>query len=246
LAQRYDRNLLAYDLLRAYLEDVRLRFGEFTLDTDLRQLSCGGIDRDLSPQGFELLNVLIDNRPRALSKRQIYEHLWPNVSFSDATLTSLVAEVRRALNETAIGEEFLRTVPRFGYVFHGDAYEVGPPTPPRMSGRIRGWLVLPSGPMCLRDGDYVLGRNDDVTVRFDSMTVSRHHARIRVSRDGATIEDLHSRNGTFLNGERLTTPVPLADGDEIGLGLITLRFSAREPGLSRDLRESTSETPRAS
>jgi len=121
LAQRFDRNLLAYALLRAYLEDVRLRFGEFTLDTDLRQLSCGGIDRDLSPQGFELLNVLIDNRPRALSKRQIYEHLWPNVSFSDATLTSLVAEVRRALNETAIGEEFLRTVPRFGYVFHGDA-----------------------------------------------------------------------------------------------------------------------------
>jgi len=223
-----------------------LRFGEFTLDTGARQLYCGGIDRDLSPQGFEFLNLLVDHRPRALSKRQIYEHLWPNVSFSDASLSSLVAEVRRALNETAISEEFLRTVPRFGYVFHGDAYEVGPPTPPRATGRIKGWLVLPSGPMCIRDGEYVLGRNEDVTVRFDSLTVSRHHARIRVSRDGATIEDLHSRNGTFLNGERLTAPVPLADGDEIGLGLITLRFSASDPGVSRHLGEPTSESPRAS
>ena len=223
-----------------------MRFGEFTLDTGLRQLSCGGIDLDLSPQGFELLNLLIDHRPRALSKRQIYEHLWPNVAFSDASLSSLVAEVRRALNETAIGEEFLRTVPRFGYVFHGDAYEVDPPTPPRANGRIRGWLVLPSGPMCVRDGEYVLGRNEDVTVRFDSLTVSRHHARIRVSRDGAVIEDLHSRNGTFLNGERLTTPVSLADGDEIGLGLITLRFSASDPGLSHHLGEPTSSAPRAS
>ena len=82
LAQRFDRNLLAYALLRAYLEGVRLRFGEFTLDTDARQLYCAGIDRDLSPQGFAFLNLLIDHRPRALSKRQIYEHLWPNVSFS--------------------------------------------------------------------------------------------------------------------------------------------------------------------
>jgi pSer/pThr/pTyr-binding forkhead associated (FHA) protein len=69
-------------------------------------------------------------------------------------------------------------------------------------------------------------------VRFDSLTVSRHHARIRVSRDGVTIDDLQSRNGTFLNGERLTAAVPLADGDEIGLGLITLRFSATDPGIA--------------
>jgi DNA-binding winged helix-turn-helix (wHTH) protein len=212
---------------------VQLRFGEFTLDTDVRQLRSGATDCHLSPLGFELLNLLIDHRPRAVSKREIYEHLWPDVSFSDATLSGAVAEVRRALNETAIHEEFLRTVPRFGYVFHGDAYEASPRTPPRLKGRIRGWLVLPTGPFCLRDGEYVLGRNDDVTVRFDSLSVSRHHARIRVSREDAILEDLHSRNGTFLNGERLTTPAALADGDEIALGLITLRFSATDPAVSR-------------
>lgn len=212
---------------------MQLRFGDFTLDSDQRQLRCSGANQHLSPHGYELLNLLIEHRPRPLSKRQIHEYLWPNVSFSDATLTSLVAEVRRALNETAMGEDFLRTIPKFGYAFHGDAYEMAPPTPPRIDGRIRGWLVLPTGPMCLRDGEYVLGRNEDVTVRFDSLTVSRHHARIRVSRDSAVVEDLHSRNGTFLNGEPLTEPVHLADGDEIALGLVTLRFSLTEPGAAK-------------
>ena len=84
-------------------------------------------------------------------------------------------------------------------------------------------VVLP------RDGEYVLGRNEDATVRFDSLSVSRHHSRIRVSRDVVTIEDFPSRNGTFLNGERLTAPAPLADGDEITLGLITLRFNSSDP-----------------
>lgn len=243
LAQRFDRNLLAPGPLRAYLEGMRLRFGEFTLDTDLRQLRCGTVDRRLSPQGFELLNLLIDNRPRALSKREIYEHLWPDVSFSDATLSGLVAEVRRALNETAMREEFLRTEPRFGYAFHGDAYEEGPPTP-RVDGRIRGWLVLPTGQVCLRDGEYVMGRDENVAVRFDSLSVSRHHARIRVSRDGATIDDLHSMNGTYLNGERLTSPVRLADGDEISLGLMSLRFSVTAPRASLDLPESAESVRR--
>jgi DNA-binding winged helix-turn-helix (wHTH) protein len=237
LAQRFGRNLLACGPLRAYLGDVQLQFGDFTLDTGLRQLSCGGVDRHLSPQGIELLQLLLDNRPRALSKREIYEHLWRDASFSDATLSNLVDEVRRALNETAVRPNFLRTVPRFGYAFHGDAYECSPPAPQRVDARARGWLALPSGPICLHDGEYVLGREEDVTVRFDSLSVSRRHARILVSSDGATIDDLDSRNGTYLNGERLIGPVLLADGDEIALGLMTLRFSVTDPRSSRHLPE---------
>lgn len=238
MAHRYVRIQLAHTPLRAYVEDVQLRFGEFTLDTDRRQLRRDGVDRHLSLQGVELLHLLIDNHPRALSKREIHERLWPDVSFSEAALTSLAAEVRRALDETAMREDFLRTVPRFGYAFHGEANEVNPPTPPRATPRVRCWLVLPSGQLGLPDGEYMLGRNDDVAVAFDSLTVSRHHARIRVSHDVAVVEDLHSRNGTFLNGERLTAPAPLADGDEIALGLITVRFSVTEPGgATRSLRE---------
>lgn len=223
---------------------MQLRFGDFTLDTSLRQLYCGGVDRHLSLRGIELLRLLLDSRPRALSKREIHERLWPGASFSDASLSGLVAEVRGALNETATRQNFLRTVPRLGYAFHGDAYEAGPPAPPRVDTPVRGWLTLPSGPMCLRDGEYVLGRDEDVTVRFDSLSVSRHHARIRVSRDGAMIDDLASRNGTYLNGERLTAPVLLADGDEITLGLFTLRFSVTNPRTFRHLPQPGASTRR--
>jgi pSer/pThr/pTyr-binding forkhead associated (FHA) protein len=56
--------------------------------------------------------------------------------------------------------------------------------------------------------------------------VSRHHACITIDGRNATIEDLDSRNATFLNGFKLTRPTPLTDGDTIYLGKLNnaLRF----------------------
>jgi predicted component of type VI protein secretion system len=78
----------------------------------------------------------------------------------------------------------------------------------------------------LKDSEHLLGRDADVSVWLESPTVSRHHARIRVSDGGATIEDLGSKNGTHLHGERLSAPAPLVDGDEIRLGSmpVTIRL----------------------
>jgi pSer/pThr/pTyr-binding forkhead associated (FHA) protein len=45
-----------------------------------------------------------------------------------------------------------------------------------------------------------------------------------VTNAGATIEDLGSKNGTYLRGQRLSAPVPLADGDEITLGSVLVKF----------------------
>lgn len=217
---------------------MQLRFGDFTLDTDSRQLRLAGVDRHLSPKGFELLRMLVENRPRALSKAEIHDRLWPSVYVSEATLSSLVAEVRSALNETAMREGFIRTVHRFGYAFQGEAAEAEPAAPlPQMDARVRCWIVWESGQVGLREGDHLIGRDGDVAVWLDSPTVSRHHARVRVSRDGsATIEDLSSKNGTFLRSERLTKPAPLSDGDEITLGSVPVRFRRVEPGLSTATR----------
>lgn len=64
----------------------------------------------------------------------------------------------------------------------------------------------------------MFGREEDARVRIDSSGVSRRHARI-VIRDGhATLEDLGSKNGTFLGERRLEAPVILADGDIFRLG----------------------------
>lgn len=72
----------------------------------------------------------------------------------------------------------------------------------------------------------VLGRAADVTIHVESDEVSRKHARIVEGAGGWTLEDLQSRNGTFLNGERVTKPAVLGDGDKIELGSgIVLRFA---------------------
>ena len=72
----------------------------------------------------------------------------------------------------------------------------------------------------------VLGRASDATVLVDSDEVSRKHARIIEGSGGWVIEDLESRNGTFLNGERVSAPRTLTDGDKIELGSgIVLRFA---------------------
>jgi DNA-binding winged helix-turn-helix (wHTH) protein len=199
-----------------------VRFGKFTLNTESRQLRHGDVERHLSPKAFELLSALIECRPAALSKAQLHERLWPSTFVSDATLTSLMAELRSALGEKPRRSRFLRTVHRFGYAFKGTATEVqSRPTP---HDRPRCWIIWESGQVALDEGEHLLGRDRDVAVWLESPTVSRHHARIRTKGQIATIEDLESKNGTFLRGERLAAPSPLTDGDELRLGSVPLKF----------------------
>ena len=206
---------------------MHARFGEFTLDTDSRQLRCGDAERHLSPKAFDLLRLLIEHRPRALSKAELHERLWPSTFVSDATLTSLVAEVRDALGERAKDGHIVRTVHRFGYAFAATATDVTS-APPR--DRARCWVVWEFGQIALGEGAHLLGRDADVTVWLESPTISRHHARISVSGEAATIEDLGSKNGTFLRGARLDAPASLADGDEIRLGSVPIKIRLIKTG----------------
>ena len=203
---------------------MRVCFGEYTLDTESRQLLKDGAERRLSPKGFHLLLLLLESRPRAVSKTELHEQLWPDTFVSDATVTSLVAEVRGALGEKAGRGRFVRTVHRFGYAFMGVATEA--PAESSREGRARCWIVWEHGQVALREGDHLLGRDDDVVVWLESPTVSRHHARISIVGGEARVQDLGSKNGTYVRGERLTAAAPLADGDEIRLGSVALTFRA--------------------
>ncbi|MCP3141232.1 FHA domain-containing protein [Pyxidicoccus xibeiensis] len=71
-----------------------------------------------------------------------------------------------------------------------------------------------------------LGRGSEATLRLRDRAVSRTHARILQDEAGFTLEDLHSPNGVFLNGQRVRGSTPLADGDVIELGRSLLRFQA--------------------
>lgn len=74
-----------------------------------------------------------------------------------------------------------------------------------------------------------IGRDMDCEIMIPSRQVSRKHARITLTESGATIEDLGSKNGTHLNGNMLSNPVVLKDGD-----LIQIAFAQQFIYLSSD------------
>ena len=199
---------------------MRLQFGDVTFDGAARQLYRRGAAAHLSPKAFDLLKLLIERRPTALSKAELHEYLWPATFVSEANLASLVAEIREALGDTARHSRYVRTAHRFGYAFCGGATDL---TEALTADESFCWLIQEGRRLPLQPGENILGREPDGGVRIDSPTVSRHHARIVVGAE-VMLEDLDSKNGTFLDGQRVTAAIRLKDGDEIRTGSVVFRF----------------------
>jgi DNA-binding winged helix-turn-helix (wHTH) protein len=207
---------------------LRLEFGEFVLDPGTRQLRRAGEERHLGPKAFELLELLLERRPNVVSKEAIRDRLWPGTFVTGSTLATVVGEVRDALADDAKEPRFLRTVHGVGYAFCGEAREAAVRSPSeRRPHGLSYRLIYDDREISLRPGENLLGRVDDSVVWIDSPSVSRRHARITVDEGGATLEDLGSRNGTFLRGERLAGHAVLADGDEFRLGQVVIRLRIR-------------------
>jgi DNA-binding winged helix-turn-helix (wHTH) protein len=205
---------------------MRLAFGEFVLDDGTRQLRRGEETRPLGPTAFDLLALLLRRRPNVVTKQGIRDQLWPVTSVSGSTLATVVTEVRTALDDDATRPHFLRTVHGVGYAFCGDATELRPPPRAASPGALSHRLLLDDREISLHEGENLLGRVDEGCVWIESPTVSRRHARILIEGGRAILEDLTSKNGTFLREERIASPAPLVDGDEIRLGKVkmTLRI----------------------
>ena len=198
------------------------RFADFTLDESIRQLSSNGAEVHLSTKAFELLTILVTSRPRVVSKNDLQERLWPETFVQETNIAGLIAEIRRALGDPASSPRFVRTVHRIGYRFIGDAIEEAAAAQ-APSIRSRMYLVLDQRQIMLMEGANVVGRAD-ATIQIDSPGISRVHARILVHHGAATLEDLGSKNGTYVNGARIAAPHTLREGDEIRLGTIVLTF----------------------
>ena len=199
-----------------------LRFADCALDRDARRLTRGGREVRLSPKAFALLGALIDEAGRAVSKVDLLERVWPGVFVSDASLARTITELRNAIGDDA--RTMIRTVHGFGYAFdaaiHGGA--VMPATP--RDAPVLCWLVTARRSHALADGEHVIGRDEDTSVALDSSKVSRRHARIVVSGTKAILEDLGSKNGTFVGDMRTAAPMPLTAGDEVRIGPFILTF----------------------
>jgi DNA-binding winged helix-turn-helix (wHTH) protein len=210
-----------------------LKFDDWTYDAESRELRRGSEPVHVARKVFDLLGALLAASPRALSKAELQERLWPDTFVSEVNLAGLVADLRGALDDRARPPRFVRTVHSFGYAFCGNVVETPPGVRPGLN-HISCRLIWGPREVVLGAGDNVVGRAPEAAAWVDSTTVSRHHARIRVGEGGATLEDLDSKNGTFLRGERLTGPTPLADGDEIRVGSVQMTFRLQPVAGSTD------------
>lgn len=200
---------------------MRLGFDDCVLDFDARELLRRGRVVPLPPKVFQLLETLVRARPKALSKAELHEALWPDTFVSDANLSNLIADLREALGDDARDPRIIRTVQRFGYAFQASVIPSGPSALSPSVFR----LVWGEREISLTEGQNILGRDRDAVVWIDVYSVSRHHAKIVISGEEAVLEDLGSKNGTFVRGARVHRPTPVADGDEIRIGtaVMTLR-----------------------
>lgn len=203
---------------------MRLVFGDCTFDRERRELTRNGAVVHAGPKLLGLLELLIDARPRALTKDEIHKTLWADTFVSDGTLTSLVAELRDAIGDDARAARLVRTIHGFGYIFCGDVTAASPPETPAPAAACR--IILGDREIRLPTGTHILGRSAEAAVFVDDVGVSRQHARITVGSEGARLEDLGSKNGTMLDGRAIEGPTPLDDGAMIVLGATALKFRA--------------------
>jgi DNA-binding winged helix-turn-helix (wHTH) protein len=225
---------------------VTIRFGEFVLSADSRQVLRDGKDVRLSPKAFDLLCTLLSRRPGVVSKADLIAQIWPDTFVTEANLNVLIGEIRRALADDARAPRFLRTVHGVGYAFCGDASDSARALPAQ-GGETRFWLEWKNRTFTLSAGDNIIGRDPRSDVWLEHSGVSRRHARIRIEPDTqAVLDDLESTNGTFVGRKALQSEVVLNDGDIIGVGPLHLKFRMWSDRASRTQRIRRSKSQGAS
>jgi len=204
-------------------------FASIRVDPDSRQVWRDGHEVHLTAKAFELLLLLVGRRPHVVSKSDIRAHLWPDTFVSDTNLPALVAEIRTTLGDDARRPRFVRTVHRHGYAFSveiaTESHEAGDAMV-----NARWWLVGATEQIPLFDGENVLGREGAGITIVRSATVSRRHARIQVEAGRVTVEDLGSKNGTFVADEPVSGVRELAPGDRVRLGSVLFTMTAARSG----------------
>jgi DNA-binding winged helix-turn-helix (wHTH) protein len=191
------------------------------VDVGARLVRREGIDIHLAPKAFDLLLILVRNQPNAVSHEQLHAALWPGVHVSETSLAALITQLRKALGDTSDDGRVIRTLHRVGYAFIGDAIVVDHAP---MAGTPVCRLIWHGQSIELPAGESVVGRDRGCAAHIDADSVSRHHARLTVTDRVVSIEDLGSKNGTWVAGERIRGTVPLADGTTFQLGSETVRF----------------------
>jgi DNA-binding winged helix-turn-helix (wHTH) protein len=201
---------------------MRVHFGSYILDQESRQLLLRNAVVHLSPKAFDLLSILVSHKPKAISKTELQERLWPATFVVEKNLANLVSEIRDAIGDDPSNPRFIRTVHRFGYAFRETVRGGDVGSSAGRPGAVVVQLKWMNGHATLEEGEHMIGRDPDAEIFLNSPGVSRQHARIRISAGAAAIEDAGSKNGTFVGDQRVEGRRSIGDGDVIRVGAVEL------------------------
>lgn len=209
----------------------RFRFDRFCLDSGRKLLLRADEPVRLTPRAFRLLEYLLQQHPKAVSKRDLLDHVWAGAIVEEANLKTLVLEIRTALEDRGGRADMIRTAYGFGYAFEGTPQvesEDAPAVPLVALQWAHGLVRLPAG-------IHLIGRAAGSAVMIDAPSVSREHARLAVSPDDLFLTDLGSKNGTFVRSARISAPIRLFDVCRITIGEVDVDVTR----LSRDASTET-------
>ena len=102
---------------------MRYLFEDYTLHTERRELRRGADIVPVAPQAFDLLEYLIRNRQRVVSKDDLIKTIWDGRIVSDAALTTRLNAARSAIGDTGEEQRLIKTLLRKGFRFVGAVHE---------------------------------------------------------------------------------------------------------------------------
>jgi pimeloyl-ACP methyl ester carboxylesterase/DNA-binding winged helix-turn-helix (wHTH) protein len=100
-------------------------FGPFTLDPVSGHLYKDGATVPLAPKAFAVLQFLLENAGRLVSKRELFDHVWSGVFVSDAVLKVTIRDIRKALGDDPRSPTYIETAHRRGYRFVHPVHDRG-------------------------------------------------------------------------------------------------------------------------
>ena len=107
---------------------MRYFFEHYAFDTDRRELRRGPDVVPTTPQVFDLLDYLIRNRERVVSKDDLINAIWKGRVVTDTALTTRINAARAVIGDTGEEQRLIKTFPRKGFRFMGTAREVNQPS----------------------------------------------------------------------------------------------------------------------
>lgn len=216
-----------------------IKFAEFELDLGAYVLRRPDGPLRLEKLPMEVLILLVRRAGTLVHRSEIQAMLWaPDVYVErDSAINTAIRKIRRTLGDDAETPRFIETVVGKGYRFIALAESDGSPRAQSRandgSSPARRQRLFPSYSVTrgrqeftVEAGETVFGRDPTADVYVNHPSVSRRHACLSIGSQGAILEDLDSRNGTFVNGRRINGPTKIDHGALIGLGPITLTFVA--------------------